>query len=135
VLWPQSKHVGNAAIDEYVQWITDPKGIGRLQSGYYLEGEEMFMLGAELVNYGNEAKEVYVQFDFKYVPAKVEREAVSTLTSVTGEFAPFSYWLHGVRLAEDCFQWAAETATVVFWRSFFLETTGRTVSKAKNSMC
>jgi hypothetical protein len=55
----------------------------KVKSGYYINNNS-FAMTADIVNYNNEKKEIYVTYDIEYLPGRIGTDAVSTLLSVTG---------------------------------------------------
>jgi hypothetical protein len=54
-----------------------------IKSGYYIKNNT-FAMTADIINYNDDKKEVYVTFEIEYVPGRVGTDAASTLLSVTG---------------------------------------------------
>jgi hypothetical protein len=74
---------GNAAVDEFLQWFGSPKE-DSAQGGMYLSPQDFILLQAEMINYTQKEKKVYINFDYEYVPGRMGKETTTTITSVTG---------------------------------------------------
>lgn len=68
-------------VDEFTTYYTTPDG--KLDSGYYIK-DNAFLLQMEVVNYNNATQPVYLTMDYEYLPGKPDKEAMSTLLTITG---------------------------------------------------
>jgi hypothetical protein len=57
---------------------------GTYKSGFFVGPQDKFTLQADLVNYNEESKVVYVTYDIEYVEGHVGADAVATLLNVAG---------------------------------------------------
>jgi hypothetical protein len=57
---------------------------GKYDSGFYLGAEDKIMNQVDLVNYNNDTRKVFVNYEIEYVEGKVGADAAATLMSVTG---------------------------------------------------
>jgi hypothetical protein len=57
---------------------------GTFDSGFYIGPNDQFLLNSDLVNYNDDAKNVFVTMDIEFVPGKVGLEAFPNLLSVVG---------------------------------------------------
>lgn len=80
----ESAIFGFGSVDEFTQRFTTPDGT--FDSGFYFAKKDRLLLAAEIVNYRTEAVPLYIQVDFEWQPGKPTKEAVTSLSSVTGEF-------------------------------------------------
>jgi hypothetical protein len=68
-------------VENFTTWYTAEDG--SINSGYYAPTDGWGMI-MEVVNYKPVAKDVYISFDYDYVPGKPERRAKVSYVSVTG---------------------------------------------------
>jgi hypothetical protein len=78
------------SVDEFKQLYTTPDG--KFDSGFYLAKNDRILLAAEIVNYRKDPQPLYVQIDIEYVPGKPKKEAVTSLSSVTGTETQRKSW-------------------------------------------
>jgi hypothetical protein len=57
---------------------------GKYNSGFQIGTNDKFLLQSDLVNYNNDAKEIYFTMDFEFEDGHVGEEAAPNLLSVTG---------------------------------------------------
>jgi hypothetical protein len=57
---------------------------GKYDSGFYLGAGDKVMNQVDLVNYNNDTRKVFVNYDIEYMEGKVGADAAATLMSVTG---------------------------------------------------
>jgi hypothetical protein len=57
---------------------------GTYNSGYHLGKDDYVLIQSDLVNYRNESQNVFLTWDYEYVPGFQGLQAITTLLSVTG---------------------------------------------------
>jgi hypothetical protein len=70
------------SVDEFKQLYTTPDG--KFDSGFYLGSNDRILLAAEVVNYRREPQPLYIQIDIEYEDGKPKQQAVTSISSVTG---------------------------------------------------
>jgi hypothetical protein len=75
---------GNTAVDEFQQWFGSPKEYSA-QGGMYVNPLDFILLQAEMINYTQNQKQVYINFDYEYVPGRMGKETTFTIASTLGE--------------------------------------------------
>lgn len=78
---------GNTAVDEFQQWFGSPKE-SSAQGGMYVNPLDFILLQAEMINYTQKEKKVYIDFDYEYVPGRMGKETTFTIASTLGESSP-----------------------------------------------
>lgn len=73
---------GFGAVDEFKQHFTTPDG--KFDSGFYRQPKDQLFVQAEVVNYREEAQNIYLQADVEFVPGKVGKMATTSFSSATG---------------------------------------------------
>lgn len=76
---------GNTAVDEFQQWFGSPKEYST-QGGMYISPQDFILLQAEMINYTQKEKKVYINFDYEYVPGRMGKETTFTIASTLGEY-------------------------------------------------
>jgi hypothetical protein len=75
---------GNTAVDEFQQWFGSPKEYSA-QGGLYVSPLDFILLQAEMINYTQKEKKVYINFDYEYVPGRMGKETTFTIASTLGK--------------------------------------------------
>ena len=75
---------GNTAVDEFQQWFGSPTERST-QGGMYVSPLDFILLQAEMINYTQKEKKVYINFDYEYVPGRMGKETTFTMASTIGE--------------------------------------------------
>jgi hypothetical protein len=78
---------GNTAVDEFQQWFGSPKE-DSAQGGMYVSPLDFILLQAEMINYTQKEKKLYINFDYEYVPGRMGKETTFTVVSTLGECSP-----------------------------------------------
>jgi hypothetical protein len=78
---------GNTAVDEFQQWFGSPRE-NSTQGGMYVSPLDFILLQAEMINYTQKEKKVYINFDYEYVPGRMGKETTFTIASTLGEWRP-----------------------------------------------
>jgi hypothetical protein len=60
-------------------------GDGKFDSGYHLGKDDFVLVQSDLVNYKNTTQNVYLTYEYEYVPGFQGINAITTLLSVTGK--------------------------------------------------
>jgi len=82
---------GGATVDEFQQFYGSPNETAP-KAGYYIGAEDHFMMQAEVINYTKDPKQIYIQFDYEYLPGKVGEEATMSIVNTLGCFDAIGFY-------------------------------------------